>query len=138
MDLPTGQRSRGVVLNALGEERLQARMRQLDIERYPVQELVRRSQLVEGQGLHPATVRKILRGQGVDRDSIALVFKAVGLELEPQDYTGARRASVPKAEKEEEIGIQPFDSPQSSVLSTLLQCKQHLCHSTSLRLGRSG
>jgi signal transduction histidine kinase/ActR/RegA family two-component response regulator len=102
MDLPTGQRTRGVVLNATGEDKLQIRMRQLDIERYPVPELVRRSQLIEGQGLHPATVRKILRGQGVDKDSIALVFKAVELELEPQDYTGARRTVAASVEGEGE------------------------------------
>ncbi|MBD2449757.1 AAA family ATPase [Nostoc sp. FACHB-152] len=91
MDLPTGQRSRGVVLSPAGQAKLQNRMLQLEIERYAVQELVRRSQLVEGQGLHPATIRKILRCQGVDKDSIALVFKAVNLQLELEDYTGARR-----------------------------------------------
>ena len=91
MDLPTGQRVRGVVLSPTGQAKLQNRMLQLEIERYPVQELVRRSQLVEGQGLHPATIRKILRCQGVDKDSIALVFKAVNLQLELEDYTGARR-----------------------------------------------
>ncbi|UBF23746.1 pentapeptide repeat-containing protein [Kovacikia minuta CCNUW1] len=115
IDLPTGQRSRGVILNATGEEKLQNRMRQLDIERYPVPELVRRSQLVEGQGLHPATVRKILRGQGVDKESIALVFKAVDLTLEPQDYTGAKRG----AEARDGGGgmgdekIAPFPTPHS-------------------------
>ncbi|HEY9798950.1 MAG TPA: cache domain-containing protein [Leptolyngbyaceae cyanobacterium] len=41
--------------------------------------------------MHPATIRKILRCQGVDKDSIALVFKAVNLQLELEDYTGARR-----------------------------------------------
>ncbi|MBD2681298.1 MULTISPECIES: NB-ARC domain-containing protein [Nostoc] len=91
MDLPTGQRVRGVVLSPKGQAKLQNRMLQLEIERYAVQELVRRSQLVEGQGLHPATIRKILRCQGVDKDSIALVFKAVNLQLELEDYTGARR-----------------------------------------------
>ncbi|MBD2503304.1 WD40 domain-containing protein [Anabaena azotica] len=91
MDLPTGQRVRGVVLSPTGQAKLQNRMLQLEIERYAVQELVRRSQLVEGQGLHPATIRKILRCQGVDKDSIALVFKAVNLQLEVEDYTGARR-----------------------------------------------
>src|SRR5919199_969959 len=95
MDLPSGQRSRGVVLSPTGQGKLHNRMRQLDIERYPVPELVRRSQLTEAQGLHPATIRKILRTQGVDKDSIALVFKAVGLQLEPEDYTGARRSSEP-------------------------------------------
>ncbi|MBD2527405.1 NB-ARC domain-containing protein [Nostoc sp. FACHB-133] len=91
MNLPVGQRSRGVVLSPTGQAKLQNRMLQLDIERYAVQEFVRRSQLVEGQGLHPATIRKILRCQGVDKDSIALVFKAVDLQLELEDYTGARR-----------------------------------------------
>ncbi|WP_341528444.1 NB-ARC domain-containing protein [Nostoc sp. UHCC 0302] len=91
MDLPAGQRSRGVVLSPRGQAKLQNRMLQLEIERYAVQEFVRRSQLVEGQGLHPATIRKILRCQGVDKDSIALVFKAVDLQLELEDYTGARR-----------------------------------------------
>jgi WD40 repeat protein len=106
MDLPVGQRSRGVVLTPTGQMKLQNRMLKLEIERYPVQELVRRSQLIEGQGLHPATVRKILRVQGVDRDSIALVFKAVDLELEPEDFTGARRESKLAEKVEKETGEQ--------------------------------
>ncbi|WP_073630478.1 NB-ARC domain-containing protein [Scytonema sp. HK-05] len=104
MDLPAGQRSRGVVLSNTGQAKLENRMRQLEIERYPVQELVRRSQLVEGQGLHPATIRKILRGQGVDKDSMALVFKAVDLQLEPGDFTGARRNSDMGVRSQEVLG----------------------------------
>ncbi|BAZ49303.1 WD-40 repeat-containing protein [Nostoc sp. NIES-4103] len=104
MDLPTGQRSRGVVLSPTGQAKLQNRMLQLEIERYAVQELVRRSQLVEGQGLHPATIRKILRCQGVDKDSIALVFKAVNLQLELEDYTGARRVLEIGAREQESQG----------------------------------
>ncbi|MBD2340785.1 NACHT domain-containing protein [Calothrix sp. FACHB-156] len=109
MDLPTGQRSRGVVLSPTGQAKLQNRMLQLEIDRYAVQELVRRSQLVEGQGLHPATIRKILRCQGVDKDSIALVFKAVNLQLELEDYTGARRV----------LEISPTDQDNRGASETL-------------------
>ena len=127
MDLPTGQRTRGVVLTATGEEKLQIRMRQLDLERYPVQELVRRSQLIEGQGLHPATVRKILRGQGVDKDSIALVFKAVELELEPQDYTGARRT----------VAASVGDEGEAETVSSSFQADWGEAVDVSLFCGRS-
>ena len=110
MDLPVGQRSRGVVLSPKGQIKLENRMRELEIERYPVQEFVRRSQL-EGQGLHPATIRKILRGQGVDKDSIALVFKAVGLQMELEDYTGARQ-SLNVRITSQEVSEQEDKSPQ--------------------------
>ncbi|GAB1543678.1 NB-ARC domain-containing protein [Scytonema sp. NUACC21] len=110
MDLPVGQRSRGVVLSPKGQAKLENRIRQLEIERYPVQEFVRRSQL-EGQGLHPATIRKILRGQGVDKDSIALVFKAVGLQMEPEDYTGARQSLNVRTTTQE---VSQADNPSPS------------------------
>ncbi|MEI2583986.1 hypothetical protein [Scytonema sp. PRP1] len=110
MDLAVGQRSRGVVLSPKGQTKLENRMRQLEIERYPVQEFVRRSQL-EGQGLHPATIRKILRGQGVDKDSIAMVFKAVGLQMELEDYTGARQ-SLNVRITSQEVSEQEDRSPQ--------------------------
>ncbi|BCL33908.1 NACHT and WD40 repeat domain-containing protein [Nostoc sp. MS1] len=119
MDLPTGQRVRGVVLSPTGQAKLQNRMLQLEIERYAVQELVRRSQLVEGQGLHPATIRKILRCQGVDKDSIALVFKAVNLQLEVEDYTGARRVielvEEPGGQGAGETTYSPLPTPHSPV-----------------------
>ncbi len=43
IDLPSGQRSRDDVLSPTGQGKLQNRMHQLGIKRYPVLELVRRS-----------------------------------------------------------------------------------------------
>lgn len=123
MDLPVGQRSRGVVLSPKGQAKLENRIRQLEIERYPVQEFVRRSQL-EGQGLHPATIRKILRGQGVDSDSIALVFKAVGLQMEPEDYTGAKQ-SLNVRTTTQEISPQEQSSPPHPLTPSPLHSTPH-------------
>ncbi len=83
------QRYRGLVLNAGGWQKLQARIRQLEKEKgykYTPQKISQQTQLIDNQGLHPVTVRKIWRRQiGVDHSSLSLVFRALGLELEQTD-----------------------------------------------------
>jgi WD40 repeat protein len=85
------KRYRGVLLSFAGWEKLQAKMHQLEHEennRYTPQRISEKSQLIDPQGLHPATVRKILRRQiGVDESSIRTLFRVFGLELNRDDYT---------------------------------------------------
>jgi hypothetical protein len=51
------------------------------------QGLIKQIQLIDAQGLHPITLRKILGRQiGVDERSLRLVFQGTGLELETADY----------------------------------------------------
>ena len=83
------QRYRGLVLNSVGWQKLQGRIRQLEKEKgykYTLQKISQETQLIDNQGLHPVTVRKIWRRQvGVDHSSLSLVFRALGLELEQTD-----------------------------------------------------
>lgn len=83
-----------------GWEKLQARRNQIEEDKgrkFSQQALIRQIQLIDAQGLHPITLRKIMGRQvGVDERSLRLVFRAVELELEPIDY---KLASF----KEEEI-----------------------------------
>ena len=83
------QRYRGLVLNAVGWKKLQARIRQLEKEKgykYTPKRISQQTQLIDNQGLHLVTVKKIWRRQvGVDYSSLSLVFRALGLELEPTD-----------------------------------------------------
>ncbi len=60
------QRYRGLVLNAGGWQKLQARIRQLEKEKgykYTPQKISQQTQLIDNQGLHPVTIRKIWRRQ---------------------------------------------------------------------------
>jgi hypothetical protein len=56
--------------------------------------IAERVQLIEPDGIHPMTVRKILRcQQGVDKRSIQSVFAALQLLLEVGDYAHANLLS---------------------------------------------
>ena len=83
------QRHRGLVLNADGWQKLQARICQLEKEKgykHTPTRISQQTQLIDTQGLHPVTIRKIWRRQiGVDHSSLSLVFRALGLELEQTD-----------------------------------------------------
>lgn len=84
------KRHRGYILSEVGRHKLQAQLSQLESQkgyRFTPQVLARQTQLIEPQGLHSITIKKIFEQQiGVDERSIKTVFQSLGLELEPQDY----------------------------------------------------
>ena len=89
------QRYRGFILTPQGLQKLEAGIRQLELQtkiRYSPQKLSEQAQLIDSDGIYPGTVRKILRCQeGVDRSSIALIFKVLKLILEEGDYAHVRK-----------------------------------------------
>lgn len=91
MSLKKPQRYRGSTLTPTGWQKLQERIRELETEtgiKYTPHKISDSAQLLDPQGLHPATIRKILRCQGgVDTSSISLVFRVLELKLDEGDYT---------------------------------------------------
>jgi hypothetical protein len=106
------KRNRGFILSLVGWEKLQARRAQIEKEKgckLSQQALIRQIQLLDAQGLHPITLRKIMGRQvGVDERSLRLVFGAMGLELDPLDY----KLTVLKKDESEADG-QVADTPLS-------------------------
>ena len=100
MPVNSPKRNRGFILSLEGWEKLQVRRDQIEKGKgckFSQQALIRQIQLIDAQGLHPITLRKIMGRQiGVDERSLRLVFQAMGLELDPIDYKLA-------SSKEEEI-----------------------------------
>jgi NB-ARC domain len=90
---PDPKRYRGYVLTLIGLEKLQAAIQILELEtgvRQNSRAIAERVQLTAPDGIHPMTVRKILRGQkGVDMRSIDYVFAALQIPLEVRDYAHA-------------------------------------------------
>jgi NB-ARC domain len=90
---PDPKRYRGYVLTLIGLEKLQAAIQILELEtgvRQNSRAIAERVQLIAPDGLHPMTVRKILRGQqGVDMRSIDHVCAALQIPLETRDYAHA-------------------------------------------------
>ncbi|WP_416676069.1 AAA-like domain-containing protein [Egbenema bharatensis] len=90
MSLNSPKRNRGFILSLQGWEKLQARRNQIEKDtghKLSQQALIRQIQLIDAQGLHPITLRKIMGRQvGVDERSLRLVFQAMKLELAPLDY----------------------------------------------------
>ncbi|GAB4376351.1 MAG: hypothetical protein Kow00121_23260 [Elainellaceae cyanobacterium] len=84
------KRNRGYILSQSGRHKLQTRLSQLESQKgyeFTPQSLARQTQLVESQGLHSTTIKKIFEQQiGVDERSIKTLFQSLGLELELQDY----------------------------------------------------
>ncbi len=84
------KRYRGFVLTPNGREKLRDCIRVLEFNtgiHQGARAIAERVQLMELEGIHPMTVRKILRGQqGVDKRSIHHVFEALQLSLEVGDY----------------------------------------------------
>ena len=80
------RRKRGVVLTSVGwrklqEARYQAELEENDGDKYTLEELSDRTQLA------PFTVAKVLaREEGVDKQTLALFFRAFNLELDKADY----------------------------------------------------
>jgi hypothetical protein len=87
------KRYRGFVLTRIGRNKLKVRLQVLEIKtgiHQGARAIAERVQLIEPDGIHPMTVRKILRGQqGVDKRSIHNVFEALQLSLEVGDYAHA-------------------------------------------------
>lgn len=85
------RRSRGSMLTPAGWQKLQERILELETEtgvKYTPRKISDTAQLIGFGGLHPDTVRKILRcNTGVDSSSIDVVFKVLSLKLNVDDYT---------------------------------------------------
>jgi hypothetical protein len=116
MPLNPPKRNRGFILSLEGWEKLQARRSQIEKDtgrRFSQQALIRQIQLIDAQGLHPITLRKIMGRQvGVDERSLRLVFQAMGLELDSIDYKLA-------SSKEEEIELRkPIDDTSLPIAQT--------------------
>lgn len=84
------KRHRGYILSEVGRHKLQAQLSQLESQqgyKFTLQVLARQTQLIDSQGLHPTTIKKIVEHQiAVDERSIRTFFQSLELELEPQDY----------------------------------------------------
>lgn len=91
---PKTQRYRGFILTAKGWHKLQAKIHALEVQtrmRQTPQTIAERVQLNHPEGIHPMTVRKVLKGLGgVDRSSIKRIFQALKLEMETDDYIHAK------------------------------------------------
>jgi hypothetical protein len=87
------QRHRGFILTSNGQKKLRDCIQVLERKtgiHQGARAIAERVQLSEPDGIHPMTVRKILRGQqGVDKRSILQVFAALQLSLEVGDYAHA-------------------------------------------------
>jgi NACHT domain len=87
------KRYRGFVLTSVGLRKLQEGIQALERKtgvRQGARAIAERVQTIEPNGIHPITVRKLLRGeQGVDKRSIHHVFAALQLALDIRDYAHA-------------------------------------------------
>jgi hypothetical protein len=90
MEARTLKRHRGFVLSEAGGHKLQMQLSRLEVQegcKFTLQLLARQTQLIDTQGLHPTTIKKIVEQQtGVDERSLKIFFQSLGLALEPQDY----------------------------------------------------
>jgi hypothetical protein len=104
------QRDRGLILTPQGRQKLQAEIDRLGIssDKYAVGKIVEKIQLkLNGETLHRDTVTKILRGQGVQKSSLEIVFRALKLKLEEGDYVFA---VVNQPQEREDRETSPFIS----------------------------
>lgn len=89
----TPQRYRGHLLTPQGQQKLRVQLEQLESQtalRQGPTRIAERVQLHTSEGIHAATVRKILRGTiGVDKRSIKRMFEALGLSLLEDDCVHA-------------------------------------------------
>lgn len=97
------KRYRGFVLTNEGLQKLNNCIQKLEAQtrmRYGASAIARKVQLVESDGIHPITVRKILQCQtGVDYRSIDHVFQALQLSLSEGDYAHADLCKSNKSSK---------------------------------------
>jgi hypothetical protein len=122
MEMRTLKRHRGYILSEAGRHKLQVQLSQLESQkghRFTLQVLARQTQLVDSQGLHPTTIKKIVEQQtGVDERSLNIFFQSMRLELEPQDYhpTVQQKSLVKLADVSHEpkaIELEQSQSPDS-------------------------
>lgn len=85
------KRHRGYILTSAGAKKLKNRISELETKtgiKYNPIKIAEQAQLISSQGLHPTTIRKILRRtSGCDESSLRLIFQVLGLELADPDYT---------------------------------------------------
>lgn len=121
------KRYRGFVLTAIGLQKLQGRIQQLEVKtgvRQGARAIAERVQLMEPHGIHPMTVRKLLRGQqGVDKRSIDQVFAALQLTLETGDYAHASLLSNASVE----LGADSAKTPEGIEKRITASTKSDFC-----------
>lgn len=82
MEARSIKRHRGYVLSEAGRHKLQMQLSQLESQKgykLTLQVLARQTQLVDPQGLHSTTIKKIVEHQiGVDERSIKTFFLGIG------------------------------------------------------------
>ncbi|PSB07876.1 serine/threonine protein kinase [filamentous cyanobacterium CCP1] len=114
------KRHRGCILSEAGRHKLQFQLSQLESQKgykFTLPVLARRTQLIDSQGLHSTTIKKIVEQQtGVDERSIRTFFQSLELELEPQDYHPAdQQQSLVKLvgtnHEPKAIELEPSQSP---------------------------
>jgi hypothetical protein len=99
MNSRTRQRDRGLILTPQGRLKLQAEISRLGIssEKNVVSEIVKKITLND-ETLHRDTVMKIMRGQGVQKSSLEIVFSVFGIKLEEGDYVVSSANPLPNRE----------------------------------------
>ncbi|HEY9850280.1 MAG TPA: NB-ARC domain-containing protein [Leptolyngbyaceae cyanobacterium] len=85
------KRHRGYILTPAGAKKFKTRISELEAKtgiKYNPNKIAEQAQLISSQGLHPTTIRKILRRtSGCDESSLRLIFQVLEMELEDPDYT---------------------------------------------------
>ncbi|HEY9643681.1 MAG TPA: AAA-like domain-containing protein [Coleofasciculaceae cyanobacterium] len=139
MNAISSKRHRGFVLNPVGWQKLQTKIDELEVctgRRHTHSSISRCSQLVDPQGLHPTTVRKILQRQtGVDERSLQMVFRALDLDLDLYDYTpfGRDEGNDPVVEPNMASAgspiLNPLDVPEFPGMPLPLESRFYIPHS---------
>lgn len=84
----TPQRQRGFSLTPLGMKKLQQRLFALEAQtgvKHNAARIAQQIQMIDPKGLHPTTVRKILRQETVDFSTLQVLFQALALDLAQAD-----------------------------------------------------
>ncbi len=105
------QRQRGFILTSTGKQKMRSQIDKLEIKtgvKYTPTRIAEQAQLNDPQGLHPTTVRKIMRQSGVDLVSLQILFRALGLEIEKQDYSRPRLQTITKQDWGEAADVAIF------------------------------
>lgn len=82
------QRQRGFSLTPLGMMKLQQRLLALEAQtgvKHNAARIAQQIQMIDPKGLHPTTVRKILRQETVDFTTLQVLFYGLALDLAPED-----------------------------------------------------
>jgi hypothetical protein len=93
------KRHRGYILSEAGRRKLQFQLSQLESQKgykFTLPILARQTQLIDPQGLHSTTIKKIVEQQTrVDERSLKTLFQSLEMELESQDYCSATQQDNP-------------------------------------------